>query len=912
MSIDRNGSRRGTDRASALVDAPERRRAVRDFSRSLCVEAGAGTGKTKLLIDRFLEIVRTGRARCTQVVAITFTEKAAGEMKVRLRDEIEALLGDGTIPDDERERLAAARDDLERAPISTIHSFASTILREHPIEAGIDPSFVQLDALEGALLIEECWEAFLEQISPPFDSLLRRIIPFGVRIDRVRDVALSMFERRGERYVTGVPGMDRSGDSSISAGRGGEPDHGEEGDRGGEPDRAAADILDDFGGLDAVRDALVARVDSLTVLADAHCVNEDDAGYRVIRDLGGELAGIEGRGEAGLEDFLLSITPPKRNAGNKKNWHPAGACAEQKQLVREVREMLEEFRCRVADRVRDVLWIWLVAFADFVDARKAADGVLDFDDLLIRARVLLRDEGARRSLQRRYRYILVDEFQDTDPLQAEIILLLAGPQPVAGDDALEEGKLFVVGDPKQSIYRFRKADVEIYEEVKELLARTGSHLKIVQNFRSVPGITGWVNRTFAAIIQKPETGRFQPAYEPIHPYRTGDGTAVIQLDLEMPSADATIDEVRRREGEAIARTIRRLVSERRMVGDAERGTAHPLRYGDIAVLYPGTTGIDYYEDPIRTEGIPFIVEGGKLYYTRQEVRDLAAALWCVEDPYDSLSLVATLRSPLFGFSDEEIFLYVRSGGRLHYLEDVPSRDGRFADLAEAFDLLAELHRRRSECGPVRTMTRLLRRTGYRELSLLRPHGEQRVLNIGKAVRIARGFDGGAYSYRRFAEWFRRQGTLGAVESESPLVDESEDAVRLITIHKSKGLQFPVVILANLVQRRTRSSTILLERGSRLAFKLGNMLKTSDFENLKEREKERDEAEVARLLYVAATRAGDILVVPRTARRGSYFELVEPHLPGTENVERAGGDAAAGIVALGGGDAAGDGHQPRGL
>lgn len=907
----------GKDRRQPLVDAADRLRAIHDFSESLCVEAGAGTGKTKLLIDRFLEIIRTGKARCTQVVAITFTEKAAGEMKIRLREEIEALLGGEAIDDVERERLTAARDDLERAPISTIHSFASAILREHPIEAGIDPLFVQLDALEGSLCIEECWEAFLERVSPPFDSLLRRFMLFGVGIDQVRDVAIGMYERRGERYVSGIPGMDRWAD-----GGGGGPAPGRDGPgsvrsghgvppagavRPGSADLDVAAILDDFSGAVALRSGLVARAGALTALAGAHCTDESDPGYRVINDFGAALDGMEDLEDGELEDFLVSVSPPRLNAGNKSNWSPDDTCAEQKRLIREVRQVLEEYRGRVADKLRDALRVWLEAFTGFVDERKAADGVLDFDDLLIRTRILLRDESALQSLRRRYRYILVDEFQDTDPLQAEIILMLAGGERTSGAAAIEQGKLFVVGDPKQSIYRFRRADVEIYEEVKELLSRTGSHLKIVQNFRSVPGITGWVNGAFSVIIQKPAKGRFQPSYEPIHPHRTGGGPAVIQLDLEMPAADAAVGEVRRHEGEAIVRAIRRLVAEGRAVGDAERGTQHRVRYGDIAVLYPGTTGIDFYEDPIRAEGIPYIVEGGKLYYTRQEVRDLAAALWSVEDPWDSLSLVATLRSPLFGFSDEEIFLYVRSGGRLRYLDGGPPRDGRFADIAAAFDLLAELHRRRNEHGPAGTLRRLLRRTGYRELSVLRTHGEQRLLNIEKAVQIARAFEGGAHSYRRFAEWFRRQEMLGAVESESPVVDESEDAVRLITIHKSKGLQFPVVIMANLVQRRTRSSGIILERGARLAFKLGSELKTSDFETLKERERERDEAEVARLLYVAATRAGDILVVPRVERRGSFFELIDPHLPG--GCHGAGGSDTAGSVASG--DGAGrNGDPPR--
>lgn len=872
VNMDRGGNHRppaGRGAEAEPVDAAVRRRAVTDFTGSLCVEAGAGTGKTKLLVDRFLEIIRTGRARCSQVVAITFTEKAAGEMKVRLRDEIESLLLRGNLDEVESGRLTAARDELERAPISTIHSFASAVLREYPIDAGIDPSFTQLDALEGSLFVDECWTSFLEQATAPFDSLLRRLLLLEVKLDRIRNVALHMYGRRGERYVTGAHAAGSHGGGGGAAGA------------------RAVDVIDDFSDACAVREELRNRVRALSALADAHCVDEGDRGCRLIRDLEQDTAGLAGFEGEDLEYLVLAMPLPRLNAGKRSNWKPEEACTEQKNLVGEVRGLLRGFRTRVADRLRDCLSLWLGDFIDYVDARKAEASMLDFDDLLIKTRVLVRNDNALQSLRRRYRYILVDEFQDTDPLQAEIVLLLAGLGESPGVDGIEPGKLFIVGDPKQSIYRFRKADVEIYEEVKERLSRGGSHLTINQNFRSVPGITGWVNGAFEAIIRKPEEGRFQPSYEPILPYRAGNGPAVFQLDLGIQTESAGADEVRMSEGQGIARMIRWLVSEGIVVGDAERGTAHPLSYRDIAILYPGTTGIEYYEDPLRVDGIPYIVEGGKLYYTRQEVRDLAEALWAVEDPWDRLSLVAALRSPLFGFSDEEIFLYIRAGGRLNYLESSPPREGRFADLAEAFELFADLHRLRNERGPSGTIARLLHRTKFRELSFLRLHGEQRILNINKAVQLARAFESGMHSYRRFAEWFRRQNILGAVESESPLVDESEDAVRLITIHRSKGLQFPVVILANLLQRRSRPSNILLERGARLALKLGTDLETGDFDAVRERENLRDEAEVARLLYVAATRAGDILVIPRTPRKGSYFELIEPHLS-------ANGEAGDGI------------------
>ena len=401
-------------------------------------------------------------------------------------------------------------------------------------------------------------------------------------------------------------------------------------------------------------------------------------------------------------------------------------------------------------------------------------------------------------------------------------------------------------------------------------------LSITQNFRSVPGIVAWVNETFSEIMQPPGGSPFQPRYEAISAHRQGDGAAIVPVDLELASEKEKAGAIREREGEAVARLIHRLLEGGVTVMDSRTRVRRPLRYGDIAVIYPGTTGIDHYEEPLRAESIPYVVEGGKLYYAREEIRDLASAIWAIEDPYDPLALVATLRSPMFGASDEEIFLFTRNGGRLDYLAPGAGACAAFEGLAAAFALLGELHRGRNELGPSGTLLELLRRTKYLELSLLRPHGEQRVSNIRKAVSSARAFEGKIGSYRRFARWFRDQEMLASAESEGAVIEGEESAVRLLTVHKAKGLQFPVVILANLVQNRRFSSRVLVEGGRRVSFKLG-LLETSDYAANAENEKLREMAETVRLLYVAATRAGDMLIVPRIPKTGSYYDLIKAHL-----------------------------------
>jgi ATP-dependent helicase/nuclease subunit A len=876
-----------------LVDDAARERAGSDLATSFCVEAGAGTGKTSLLVDRFLSIVASGRATCGQIVAITFTEKAAGEMKVRLRQRIMERLREGQLAESARRNLETAHNELERAPISTIHSFAATILREHPIEARVDPNFTQLDGTEGALFFDECWDDFLLGMADDWSAVLRRFISLGGSIENLRSIAEMLYQHRGERccehvFSGGDPsGGARIGPSSRAAAR-----------RTSSSSTGPADSNGERATLGDLRGAFADASRRLSALARDHCMEPEDLGLRSIEDFAEAMGALDVLRGDDLDYFLLTFPIPNGTKGNRGNWRPPEACAEQKAVFKELGTLQGDARKRISDDVREGIAGFAEALLDFVDERKAHEGVLDFDDLLIKVRMLCADQATLDALRERYRFILVDEFQDTDPVQAEIIYLLAGAAGRPGAAEPEPGKLFIVGDPKQSIYRFRKADVEIYERVKERLVSSGARLAITQNFRSVPGIVDWVNGAFSAIMQPPAAGAYQPAYEEIHAFRTGMGPAVVLLDLELAAEESRADDVRRREGEAVARFVHRLLESGMTVTDPVTKQRRDLAHGDIAVIYPGTTGIDYYEEPLRAEGIPYIVEGGKLYYAREEVRDLAAAVWAIEDPYDTLALVGVLRSPMFGVSDEELFLFTRASGRLNYLDPGAGALGEFTDLAAAFKLLAELHARRNERGPSGTLLELLRRTKYTELSLLRPHGDQRVSNIGKAVASARRFEGAIHSFRRFARWFRDQETFAAAEGESPVVEEQAQAVRLLTVHKAKGLQFPVVILANLVQSKRRSSRILVEGGRSPAFKLG-FLETSDFAELLERERSREEAETVRLLYVAATRAGDLLVIPKSPDAGTYFGLIAPHLVQMERLEtHARGDGKRALEAEG--------------
>ncbi len=850
----------------AAADMEVRERAVNDLDSTLCVEAGAGTGKTTILVDRYISLIRTGRASCAQIVAITFTDKAAGEMKLRLREEIEKLILSPRTRQDELSRLKAAKAGLESAPVSTIHSFAASVLREYPIESGVDPDFAQIDEIERGLFLEECWDRFLMRTVSSRDLLIRDWVLAGGAVRKLYDLAVSFYSSRGEKVLSGI---------FENAGSGGKRP----------PSAGEADAV-----LKDLADSVEEYASRLKELVEDHCVDDGDKGAaeakRFLEDLA-HAGRVPGRRP---EEFLLSAKMPRKNLGAVKNWDSSGSCARLKEIFRALGDIQAEARRSFVDRIAEGLGEWLGEFAGYVDSRKQRESLMDFDDLLIFTRRLLDDEAALTSLRDRYRYILVDEFQDTDPLQAEIIVLLASEPDGAGGLGLEAGRLFIVGDPKQSIYRFRKADVEIYEKVKRSLPASGAHLNIWQNFRSVPGIVNWVNRVFSGIITPPPDGLYQPEYEPIEAIRDeGEGPSVITIDLESPGT--TSGDIRKTEGETVAGYIRMLVQSGRTITDPEgrsAGSRRKVRYGDIAVLFRAMTGIDHYEDPLREAGIPYMVEGGRLYYTRQETRDIASAMWTIEDPFDTLALVAVLRSPIFGFSDEELFLFKRRGGRFDYLDpSIPDGPG-YDDFQEAFGLLRRLHMERNERGPAGTMADLLKGTRYIEQSMLRVHGEQRAMNIRKAVRFARSFAGKGRSFRAFARWFRDQWKNEAAEGESPSLDEEEDAVRLITIHKSKGLQFPVVILVNLVQERSRKGNLFVTGGKHLSLKLNAGWETGDYADLKRIDGLKEDAESYRLLYVAMTRARDILVIPKAQKEKSYYSILEKYV---ENEKDAAPDQA---------------------
>ncbi len=808
------------------ADGEQRQRAMRETDRSFMVEASAGTGKTRVLIERILHCVLVcgpdgGPLPITRICAITFTEKAAGEMKIRLRQEFERIAAAGG-PAGNLAHQALL--DLEGAAISTFHSFAVSLLKERPIEAGLDPRFAALDDVQSELLFREVWESWLRRAIDERKRPLETALRAGLTLSALGSVArtIRLHARDVRRLSLPRPPTDE------------------------ETRQEMAELLDLGRKL-----RLLAReeTDKLVPLLDMAL--------------------------AWVSDPLAGPNPAKPgNKGAAGNWKGRkDAVAEVRDFVRTTVEFAGLYRTLPARRALDgVVRMIIEELLPAWEERKRTSGLLDFDDQLWFALELLSSSrAAREEFQRRFAVFLVDEFQDTDPVQWDIIRLLATEWEASGADSGRPvaGRLFIVGDPKQSIYRFRGADIETYGRASDPAAMSAAgleRLELTTNFRSVPSILEFVDAAFDDVMKRSADGPYQPDYlafggsghRPGRPGRACVHLLGDRLPDGKPAGSGpdcfSLEAVR------IANLVASMAGnstwEVQIGGD---GAWQLPRYRDIAILLPVLTHADELEDALRGAGVPYVLEGGKFYYARSEVSSAITVLRSVANPNDAVAVYGALRSIFFGVSDEDLLQATLAGIELDYRIQAPPD----SPLNRPFHILHELHLGRHERTASETMEHLLQSTGAREV--LAPRGRQSLANLNKLVRTLRSLQEDAV-FSEVVELVAGMDEEGMAESESRIMEEQSDAVRILSIHRSKGLDFPIVIVAGLGHRRlSRQGDFLADpHGDRIfalraGAKVTGML-TPGWEELAELEKAREDAELLRLLYVALTRARDHLVL----------------------------------------------------
>jgi len=849
-------------RTEPLADQAARDRICGDLDTTLVVEAAAGTGKTTALISRILAGIVAGRVSLARMVAVTFTDFAAGELKLRLRLAIEKARRDAESPQ-AGEFLTQAVRELEEARIGTIHSFCADLLREHPVEAAIDPLFtVAPDDLIFPLfdLAFERW--FEKQLAAPSEGV-RRILR---RIPR-REFSFAktaMLTRRprdiGPKRILRGAAWELLKERDFST-----PWRQPSGfDRDIEIDALVGE-LQELGAWSLSGDPEQWFTKSLSYLH--HFVSE----ITRVESLGGT------RDYDGIEARLFALLPGWK-AKNYKAYYARDDFPREELLERRdalkirVEQFVKLAGADLAPGLRAELWPIIDEFEEL----KERAGYVDFLDLLLRTRNLIRDNrDIRVELQRRFTHIFVDEFQDTDPLQAEIIMLLAA------DDADQRewrqatpvaGKLFIVGDPKQSIYRFRRADVRLYQEVKHNLIKAGGALvELNVSFRSVPEIQQAVNAAFAPLMA--EDSATQARYVPLAPRQRelSSQPAIVALPVSQPYGDygKVVDwKIDKSLPNDVASFIDWLINDSGWtVSERDQPDVRvPIDARHICLLFRRLRHFNRdvtreYVQALEEHRIPHLLVGGSSFHSREEIEAIRNALTAIEWPDDELAVFATLHGPMFAFNDSQLLAYRSRTRSLNPFGAVPDDlPESLSDIAGALGMLRELHSQRNRRPISETIGKLL--------SLTRAHagfahwstGEQALANIMRLTDMARKAErNGLISFRAFVDWLDEQAESGDV-GDAPIMEEGIDSVRIMTVHKAKGLEFPVVILVDITAKDTREPSKWVSQPAGIsAMRLAGCTPIEVQEHLEEEERiEREEA--ARVLYVAATRARDLLVV----------------------------------------------------
>ena len=819
---------------------------------SLLVEASAGTGKTSELTRRIVNLLKSGLCKVEHVVAVTFTNKAAGELKIRLRQGLDDARGQAET-NDELKNLERSLSRLEEAFIGTIHAFCGQILRERPVEAHVDPAFEELTDTESNRIFDEAFQRWfqdrLAQESPGLRRALARLA-WPDPWEQTPPIESLKFAGRKLLDWRDFPAPWRR----------------------------------EMFARKLKIDEMLKRAEDLAAIGK-RARNNRDTFLQTLKPLNEFRARTYQHENTSLdydtlEALLCKLNRDMQNDSRKGTGHYGeGITRDEAVVVRDqFRQALRDFQSRADADLAALLKEEMRDLVTTYERLKKKSGKLDFLDLLLFVRDLVRDKReVREYLQNRYTHLFVDEFQDTDPVQAETLLLLAADDP-AEDNWRNvtpvKGKFFAVGDPKQSIYKFRRADVTLYRGIQDQLnARGVKHVRLTVSFRSTRPIQQFVNAAFGPVM----TGDVlsgQAVYSDLEEFWPGydDQPSVVALPVPRPygTRNITKGNINASLPPAVGGFVEWLLRRSGwQVRDPEGSNELiPIAARHICILFRRfvNMGADVtrpYVKALEAHGIAHLLVGSRSFHKREEVETLRAALTAVEWPDDELSIFATLKGSLLAIDDALLLRYRIEIGRL---APFASRDedlsAEFHPIRDALDLLRDLHKKRNWRPVAETVHALLEFTRAHAGFALRPAGQQVLANVYRVADLARNFEiTGGISFRGFVEELDRQADRSDA-SEAPVLEYASDGVRLMTVHTAKGLEFPIVILADMRANLTaREPDRFIDNDRGLC--ATRLLRCSPWE-LRENEYdelERERAEGVRVAYVAATRARDLLVVP---------------------------------------------------
>jgi len=837
-----------------LSDAAERERALTDLSATLLLEAAAGTGKTAIIAGRVTMLLASGVAPGA-IAAITFTEFAASELGARVVDYVDALrtgavpeplriaLPDG-LSESQRRALDAAAKTLDEITATTIHAFFQILITAHAIDAGIDPGAQVMDAQAAQAALDSVFDNWLE----------RRLATEAGADDPIAHLAKDN-PRKAPQMLCSIARL-RLDHRRAQAPR---------------PDAALRPDLDFAQAVAALRawyDAGPAEPKSAAAIGDLETLvaffGQSFAAAPTFTELW-RLAHPPS-GIALMEWKTKNLKLPF----TKRAWadvvgREAGRVRHEEFETR-FTETADQYRRLVGHVAGSVMWRLSQELDELIaayDAYKRNAALLDFDDLQTLACALVRGNGpARDAIAERFTHILIDEFQDTDPVQAEILFRIAAVDHVTDwtQADLRPGALFMVGDPKQAIYAFRGADVSTYDRARAALEHRWPEntLKIGANFRSRPAILTHVNACFAA----PLSAERQPGYvalvATLHDPDHG-APAAAKLTIAAPE-NAKAAQLRQLEASAVADVCARLIGSF-PVGD------RTLRAGDIALLAPGGRELWYYEQALSARNLPFISQAGKGLFRRQETQDVLALARTLADRSDTLAFGGLMRGPLVGLTEEEMLdIVVALPERGNWRRFTIATDAEHIDHTVARQTLLalqELSRRARTTTPFLILSEALERLKARAVLDQRGdiRGARAWANVEAVLERARPY--GVGGLRKCGRDLTRDWQAGENTSEGRL-DAEGDTIQIITMHSAKGLEWPVVIPINATTwqwsprdyvHRAADDTLhwIIDdvRSPELAASL----------DLADQEKQRENA---RVWYVTCTRARELLIIPKIA------------------------------------------------
>ena len=857
---------------SRLADASARKRIRDDLDTSFMCLAGAGGGKTHALVERMVACISEGKVDIAHMAAITFTRKAAGELRGRFFLALQqaaidvADQGEGEVAARQVARLRDAVARVDQCAIGTIHAFCARLLRERPIEAGLPPNFSEVEEREELFLNRAAWDRFLQSLSAAGDPRLLAIEETGLTAEQFYQFYL-----------------DRCQFSDLEL----KPTHGPRPDL--EP--AVAQACE-----------LVREVESQ--IPDPLPEGEPDRLMATVRELRHFVDFTGSPSDADRERLLRDLASTTKTKVILKRWGPPGSaqCTLARRLKNEVLPALRtEVLLPLLAQWRHYVYVLageLVdeAMAYYRDTRLAT-AMLTFNDLLELSAALLRDRpDARGHFQRRYRRLFVDEFQDTDPLQAEVLLYLTGVEEVAGDWRQltpRPGSLFVVGDEKQSIYRFRRADLDIFRLVRDrILAGHGAVVELTTSFRSRSQITNWANGAFEPLFDNHD-GRYQAQFQRLVAHRpTQEGAGVYRLRSRLGSGGRREPQTRD-EAERIAIFIAAALRGRTELNGEKAVLGRRAEAGDFMILTRSRRYLGEYARALETQQVAYDITGAGKLRDSLELRSLVDALDTLLQADDPVPLVAYLRGPLVGLGDDELYALRQAGWRFRWLA-CPPADGLPVDLAERLTrALASLQRFWDDLRQrpmAAALERFVEETGLAAHAAVGEAGSSRAGNLLRVLAMVRDAQS-----RRGLNWGQITDDLrDLLDDDRQRVEEMTletgrpDVVRVMNLHQAKGLEAKVVFLADAfdtsgqqhrvdmhVSRAATTPYLSMAVNRRARFSTIVLAEPDGWEEDAAEEARFLAAESLRLVYVAATRARDVLVLGMTGQSRGAWASLEP-------------------------------------